>query len=134
MMKKTALSTATLGLAVLLWAVPAGAKEAVRSFQQQIPAGGAARIHLDFPVGEVRVEGWDNPQVGLDVKIVCNHSSSRCEEAAKDLRLVYDTKGGQLEVKIRDWPHWGGSRGLNVVASIHVPRNLPLAAISEWAR
>lgn len=125
-MKKTALTASTIGLAVLLWAVPASAKEVVRSFRQQIPVGSAGTIHLDFPVGELHVEGSDGRQVDLDVQIVCNNPSSRCENAAKDLRLVYNAAGGQLEVKIKDWPHWGGTKGLNVNATIHVPRDLPL--------
>jgi hypothetical protein len=64
--------------------------------------------------------------VDLDVKVTCNHPTSRCESAAKALRLVYNAAGGQLEVKIADWPHFGGTKGLNVVASLRVPRNLPL--------
>jgi hypothetical protein len=127
MMKRTALLASLIGLAVLLWALPASAKEVVRSFRQQIPVGSAGGIHLDFPVGELRVEGWDGRQVDLDVQIVCNHESSRCEGAAKGLRLVYNAAGGRLDVKIKDWPHWGGTRGLNVNATIHVPRNLPLS-------
>ena len=126
-MKKTALIVSILGLAVLLWAVPASAKEVVRSFRQQIPVGSAGRIHLDFPAGEIHVEGWEGRQVDLDVQIVCNRSSSRCEDTAKDLRLVYDAAGGQLEVKIKNWPHWAGTRGLNVNATLRVPRNLPLS-------
>jgi hypothetical protein len=127
-MKKTALIVSILGLAVLLWAVPASAKEVVRSFRQQIPVGSAGRIHLDFPAGEIHVEGWEGRQVDLDVQIVCNRSSSRCEDAAKDLRLVYDAAGGRLEVKVKNWPHWGGgSHGLNVNATLRVPRNLPLS-------
>jgi hypothetical protein len=125
-MKKTALTILTLGLAVLLWAVPAAAKEVVRSFKQQIPVGNAGKIHLDFPVGELHVEGWNGRQVDLDVQITCNRPTSRCEDAAKGLRLVYNVADGQLEVKIKDWPHWGGTKGLNVVATIRVPRNLPL--------
>jgi hypothetical protein len=126
-MKKTALVASTIGLAVLLWTVPAGAKEVVRSFRQQIPVGSAGKIHLDFPVGELNVEGWDSRQVDLDVRIICNNPSSRCEDAAKRLRLVYNAADGQLEVKIKDWPHWGGTKGLNVNATLHVPRNLPLS-------
>lgn len=123
-MKKTAL----LILAVLLWAVPASAREVVRSFRQQIPVGSAARIHLDFPVGEIRVEGSDGRQVDLDVQITCDRPASRCEDAANGLRLVYNAAGGQLEVKVKDWPHWGGTKGLSVNATIHVPRGLPLSA------
>jgi hypothetical protein len=125
-MKKTALIVFTIGLAVLLWAVPASAREVVRSFKQQIPVGSAGKIHLDIPVGSLHVEGWDGRQVDLDVQITCNHPSSRCEDAANKLRLVYNAAGGQLDVKIKDWPHWGGTKGLNVVATIHVPRDLPL--------
>jgi hypothetical protein len=125
-MKKTALTILTLGLAVLLWAVPAAAREVVRSFKQQIPVGNAGKIHLDFPVGELHVEGWNGREVDLDVQITCNRPTSRCEDAAKGLRLVYNATDGQLEVKIKDWPHWGGTKGLNVNATIRVPRNLPL--------
>ena len=103
-MKKTAL---ILSLALLLAAVPAGAKEIVRSFQQQIPVGDADKIPLDFPVGEVKVEAWDNPQVNLDVKIACNRKTSRCEEAAKALRLVYNTSGNRLRVEVKNWPSTG---------------------------
>lgn len=128
MMKKTTPTISFIVLLALLWGVPAGAKETVRSFRQQIPVGGAGKIHLDFPVGEVQVEGWDSRQVDLDVRITCNRLSRRCEEAAKALRLVYNAAGGQLEVKIADWPHFGGTKGLNVEATLRVPRNLPLRA------
>jgi len=121
-MKKTLLILAI----ALLWATSAGAKETIRSFRQQIPVGAAGKIHLDFPVGEVQVTGWDNREVDVDVSIVCEKPTSRCEDAARELRLVYNIKGGQLEVKIAHWPHWGGTKGLNVVAVLHVPRNLPL--------
>lgn len=121
-MKKTLLILA----AALLWATSAGAKETLRSFRQQIPVGSASKIHLELPVGKVQVTGWDNREVDVDVRIVCDKPGSRCEDAARELRLVYNTKGDQLEVKIAHWPHWGGIKGLNVVAILHVPRNLPL--------
>jgi predicted small secreted protein len=123
-MKKTAL----LILAVLLWALPAAARETVRSFRQQIPLGTAGKIHLDFPVGEIRVEGWDNPQVGLDVKITCKELTRRCEEGARALRVVFNRDHGQLEIHVTDWPHMGAAKGLNVDAVMRVPRNLPLRA------
>jgi hypothetical protein len=127
-MKKTALTISLLLLAALLSGRPAGAKEIVRSFRQQIPIGTAGRIHLDFPVGEVKVEGWDNPAVDLDVKITCKQETRRCEDAANALRLVHNGSGGQLEVRIKDWPHFGATRGLNVNAVLRVPRHLPLRA------
>jgi hypothetical protein len=129
-MKKIALiailSLATAAIAP--GAAPAGAKEIVRSFRQQIPMGGASRIHLDFPVGELRVEGWDNRQVDLDVAIACEGGTSRCRKVAQELRIVYNAAGGQLEIHVKDWPSFGAVRGLNVIATVHVPRNLTLRA------
>jgi hypothetical protein len=121
-MKKTAL---LLSLALLLAVVPVGASEIVRSFKQQIPVGDADEIALDFPVGEVTVEAWDNPQVNLEVKIACNKRTSRCEEAAKALRLVYNTSGDRLRVEVKNWPKMAG-KSLHVIAKINVPRDLPL--------
>jgi len=118
-----------LPAAVLLGSVPAAATEVVRSFHQQLPTGAADRIHLDFPVGEVQVEGWDNRQVDLDVQIACDRQSTeRCKATAKRLRLVYNTDQGQLEIRIADWPSLGAVRGLHVIAILHVPRSLPLRA------
>lgn len=121
-MKKTAL---ILSLALLLAVVPVGASEIVRSFKQQIPVGDADEIALDFPVGEVTVEAWDNPQVNLEVKIACNKKTSRCEEAAKALRLVYNTSGNRLRVEVKNWPKMAG-KSLHVIAKVNVPRDLPL--------
>jgi hypothetical protein len=115
--------------AALLATVPAAATEVVRSFHQQLPIGAADRIHLDFPVGEVQVEGWDNRQVDLDVRIACDRENTeRCKATAKRLRLVYNTDQGQLEIRIADWPSLGAVRGLHVIATLHVPRSLPLRA------
>lgn len=124
-MKKTAL---ILSAALVLGVAPAAADEVVRSFKQQVPLGGAGEISLDFPVGEVTVEAWDNPQVNLDVKIACDehHRTDRCREAAKALRLVYNTSGDRFRVEVKDWPKFSGIKGLHVIAMINVPRDLPL--------
>ena len=127
-MKRTALTASLALLAALLWGGAAGAREVVRSFHQLIPAESAGKIHLDFPVGEVRVTGWDNRQVDLDVKVTCNEPTGRCESAARRLRVVFNRAGGQLEIRIADWPPMAATKGLNVDAVLRVPRNLPLRA------
>jgi len=125
MMKKTALFLA----AALLWVTAAGAEEIVRSFRQQISLGSASEVSLDFPVGEVSVEAWESPQVGLDVKLACNHrATSRCVAAAQAIKLVYSTSGDRLRVEVKNWPKFGGGRGLHVLAHINVPRDLSLRA------
>ncbi|HEV2854795.1 MAG TPA: hypothetical protein VHC97_18520 [Thermoanaerobaculia bacterium] len=125
-MKKTAL---TLAAALILGLAPAaGADEIIRSFKQQVPLGGAGEIALDFPVGEVTVAAWDNPQVDLDVKIACDekHRTSRCREAAQTLRLIYNTSGDRFRVEVKNWPKFAGTKGLHVIARINVPRELAL--------
>jgi hypothetical protein len=126
MMKKFALTAAFALFAALVWGRPAGAREVVRAFRQQIPIGTAGRIHLDFPVGEVQVAGSDDRRVDLDVKITCDEETSRCEDAARSLRVVFNRADGQLAVRIAGWPHFGATKGLNVNAVLRVPRNLPL--------
>jgi len=123
-MKKTAL----ILTAALLWATAASAEEVVRSFRQQVPVGTADKIHLDFPVGELQVDGWEGSKLDLDVKIVCQDVSSRCEEAARELRLVYNASGDTMEVRVKDWPRFGAVKGLHVRGAIHVPRQLALRA------
>ena len=125
-MKKTALILSAALFVGVTAAAPAAASEIMRSFKEQIPVGGADEIALDFPVGEVTVEAWDNPQVNLEVKIACNKRTSRCEENAKALRLVYNTSGDRLRVEVKNWPKMAGAKGLHVIAKINVPRNLPL--------
>lgn len=122
-MKKTVL---ILSAALVLGVAPTAASEIMRSFSQQIPVGDAAEIALDFPVGEVTVEAWDNPQVNLEVKVACNKRTSRCEEAAKAVRLVYNTSGDRLRVEVKNWPKMASGKGLHVIAKVNVPRNLPL--------
>lgn len=128
-MKKTALILSAalfVVIAAATAAAPAAASEIVRSFKQQIPVGDADEIALDFPVGEVTVEAWDNPQVNLEVKIACNKRTIRCEEKAKDVRLVYNTSGNRLRVEVKNWTKVSGGRGMHVIAKVNVPRNLPL--------
>lgn len=123
-MKKTAL----ILWAALLWVVPASADEVVRSFRQQIPAANAQKVHLDFPVGQLDVASGDGSQVGLDVKVKCRERTSRCEEAARGLKLTFDNSGELFRVQIKNFPKWGRSRGMEIVAHITVPRGLDLHA------
>jgi hypothetical protein len=125
-MKRTALLFAA---AILLWATSARADEVVRSFRQQVSVGSAGEVSLDFPVGQVTVEAWDNPQVDVDVKLACNHrATSRCLAAAKAVRLIYNASGNRLRVYVKDWPKLGGAKGLHVIARISMPRDLALQA------
>lgn len=116
----------TLAVA-LLWTIPASADETVRHLEKQIPANGVERVSLDFPVGEVLVDGWDNQQVDLDVRLECERDTRSCREAAQKVRVVYNTDGGQIRVEMKDWPKMGG-KGLEAHVTVKVPRRLALNA------
>jgi hypothetical protein len=123
-MKKTALILA----AALLWVIPAGADEIVRSFRQQIPVANTRTIHLDFPVAELNVDSRAGDQVGLDVKVKCREKTGRCADRAHELKLVYDNTGEVFKIEMKKFPKWHGSSHLQIVARITMPRNLALKA------
>ncbi len=122
-MKKLALTLAV----ALLWALPASADETVRHLEKLIPASGIQQVDLDIPVGEVDIEGWDQPQVHVDVKLECDRGRKACREAAQKIRVVYAQEDGRLRIEMKDWPKRGG-KGLEAHVRIQVPRQLDLKA------
>lgn len=113
--------------AALLWTIPANADEIVRRLAQQIPAAGVERVSLDFPVGQLLVDGWDGRQVDLDVRLECERDTRSCREAAQKVRVVHGTQDGRLHVEMKDWPKRGG-KGLEAHVTIKVPRRLALTS------
>jgi Putative adhesin len=122
-MKKLALTLAV----ALLWALPASADETVRHLEKQIPANNVQRVDLNIPVGEVTVEGWDQAQVHVDVKLECERRRDRCREAAEKIRVVYSQDDDGLRIEMKDWPKWG-NHGLEAHIRVQVPRQLGLNA------
>jgi hypothetical protein len=114
--------------AALVIALPASAKEkeTVRSFDKKIPTQGVKAIDLDFPVGEMEVEGWSQSEVEARVEIRCENRSRRCLEAARKVELVANTEGERLSLHLKDWPR--GSRGMQIFVRVSVPQDLPLKA------
>ncbi|HVR96445.1 MAG TPA: hypothetical protein VMW27_07525 [Thermoanaerobaculia bacterium] len=113
--------------AMLLGALPAAADEVVRTMNQAFQAQAADEINLDFPVGELVVQAWDEPQVKIEAKIECDSNRGRCAEAAKALRLVANTRGQRLHIELQGWPK-NSTGGLEANLEVKVPRNLPLIA------
>lgn len=124
-MKKIVLPLAAA--VVLLWTLPAQAKETVRRFTQQIPADGVHLVDLNFSVGQVNVDAWDGQGVQIDVQLQCHGESSSCRKAAQQVRLVFSTDGGKLHVETKDWPKLF-HHGLEAQIHVQMPRNLPLTA------
>jgi hypothetical protein len=114
--------------AALLGALPAAADDVVRTLDRQLSAADVSSIHLDFPVGEVRVDAAAGRQVQVQVKLECDTiRKSRCTEAAKGIELTSSTTNDRLHVGLKGWPK-GGNRGLEAEFIVTVPRDLPLVA------
>ena len=111
----------------LLAALPAAADEVVRTLERQVSAADAARIHLDFPVGELKVEVGSGPEVEIHVELECESPrKTRCIEAAKEVELAVSS-GKHVNVELKGWPR-NGSRGLEGNFRVTVPRDVPLNA------
>jgi len=124
-MKRIVLTLAAV--AVLLAALPAHARETVRTFSQQIPTDNINLMDLNFSVGQVNVDAWDGQGVQLDVKLECQGGSNACRNAAQKVRLVFSTDGGKLHIEAKDWPRFF-HHGLQARIHIQMPRNLSLTA------
>ena len=84
------------------------------------------RVRLNFPVGELKVVPGDESQVRFELRVRCrNCSAERCESLANRLELNSEDRDGTLRLSLDHYPKWN-SKGFNVIATLHVPRSLPL--------
>jgi len=81
------------------------------------------RIHLEFPVGELKVVPSDDAHVRFDIQVRCRSGSDEhCEEMANRLVLDSDDSGGTLHLKLHRFPNW--TTRMDVIARLSVPRAL----------
>ncbi len=112
-------------------ALAAGLATANASFATELatephvfPVTAKHRVHLEFPVGELRVIPSDEARVRFDLRVRCKgRSDDRCEELANRLVLESDDTGGTLHLKLEKYPKWH-TKGLTVIGELHVPRAL----------
>ncbi len=125
-MRKTAW---ILAGAALLWTLPARADDdvVVRRFVKQLPVNGVERVVVDVPVGEVVIEGSNDRQVDLEVRLECDDRRGACEELAQRVRVVYSRDGDDLTLRLKEWPK-SRNKGLEAHVRVRVPRDLSLKA------
>ena len=84
------------------------------------------RIRLNFPVGELKVVPGEASQVRFELRVRCRSGSpEHCESMANRLELNSEDRDGVLRLSLDHYPKWH-SRGFNVIATLRVPRSLPL--------
>ncbi|HEU4725829.1 MAG TPA: hypothetical protein VFU59_11095, partial [Candidatus Eisenbacteria bacterium] len=94
----TAAGVVLAALLLVVTATPAHA-DTTRKLNGDYAVGGARRLEIGIPFGEIRVEGTDDSRVKVRVEASCDEDSE-CEEFMSDLRLESTNRGGTLRVKL----------------------------------
>lgn len=113
--------------ALAILAAPAQARDRVLESQtKSYPAKELRNLRLNFPVGELRIEGSDSDAVQLTVRIHCKRRADWCEERADDLDFDARTRGDRLVIDIDGYSWWGDTDDYWIEAVVQAPRGLNL--------
>ncbi len=123
----TLIRPAALSLTLFLTLAAATQAEVVRTFRESLQLETRDRIHVDLPVGKLRVEGVPGNTATFEVEVTCKRSSRRCEDYASDLDIRLDRRSTRVLLEVDDWPKWS-TGGLDVRVLLRVPRNIALSA------
>jgi hypothetical protein len=113
-------------LALGVWlAAPARAeRHRLQADPVRYEVAGAREIRIDFPVGELRVEGDDGDDVRMTVEVRCDRGSLEdCQERARKVTVQRNLEGGTLRFEFDGVPKMN-SRGLTLHVHALVPRAL----------
>jgi hypothetical protein len=87
----------------------------------------AHKVHVEFPVGELRVIPTDDSHVEFDIKVRCRgRAEADCEEHASRLVLDSHDSGGTLSLELKNYPKWHHSNGFTVIGELRMPRSQAL--------
>lgn len=119
---KLASTFAMLGLCAGMLTATAARAAILETEAHTFPVTAKHRVHIEFPVGELRVIPSDESRVRFDLRVRCRgRADARCEELANRLVLESDDAGGTLHLKLEKYPKWA-NKGLTVMGELHVPR------------
>jgi len=113
--------TKTLFLLTLLLASVATAKDR-RELTQSIPVAPDQAVRVDFPVGELKVEGYKGDEVLIELLIECRWDSEKCAEALEELEVNVDSSSTRVLIEVEGYPTWGKSK-FDIEGDIRVPQN-----------
>jgi hypothetical protein len=79
-------------------------------------------VHVNFPIGELRVIPTDDTNVQFDIRVRCRgRAEEDCEELANRLVLDSHDSGHTLSLKLENYPKWH-NKGFTVIGELRVPR------------
>ncbi len=92
-MTRTAIALA-LALAGTL-AAPVRADDYLQAEPKTFDPGGAKRLHLEFPVGKLTLEGDDGSTIRIQVRVDCKGMGyDDCKDEARRLRIDHTSSDG----------------------------------------
>ncbi len=115
----------TMGIAVLAIASAALASE--RQVEGRVVLGAGQELRLDFPVGDLEIEGVAGDEFTIEVSGRCKRHSQRCDEQLEEIRI--DIREGRNGLWVEVSPHskWGWWDKLELEARARHPADRPLS-------
>ena len=95
----------TVVLSVLLL-TPIAAADDVREIEESFDIKGEQTLRIDFPVGELRIEGSGGNKVEAEFIIRCRWGAGDCEEALEGLHLKTRSSDSRLNLELDGFPKW----------------------------
>jgi hypothetical protein len=123
----TCAALAALGL--LTASSPATAERSIRHLSRETATRPGQEIHINFPIGELRVVGTADDKVSAELDIQCQKRAWRedCDDAAERVELVIDNDNDRLSVDFRGYPRLlKDDSKISLHGTIRVPANRPL--------
>jgi hypothetical protein len=117
-------------LALMTLAAPAArAGDYLQSEPQEFALGGAQRLSLEFPVGELQLEGDDGSTVRVLVRIDCKSlDRDDCEREARRIRVDHEVTGRTFRLEFTGIRKNAPGQHVTAEARILVPRALAAQA------
>ena len=98
-------------------------REAWRTFN----AENLDELYIDFPVGELEIEGTSSQDIEVQVSIKCDGWRARsCHERADQVELESSRDDDRLELSFSGYSKWR-NRGMHISMKVRVPAPLDLA-------
>ncbi len=88
--------------------------------------GSDDRVVIDFPVGELVVEGVSGDRFQIEVEVRCKGDRDRCRERLDDVEIDISERRGTFYIEIAPHSKWRSWNSVEVEALVRHPARNPL--------
>ena len=112
-------------------AASAAAQASDQDFQQQVPLVAGGSVTIENGRGDVRVEGWDKPELLVEAHKFFEGNDSDRDLWMRETKIRVEGDEHDRRVKVEQpddsifgfgWMHWNGNRGVNLI--VHLPHQI----------